>query len=148
MIKVLLSVKYKKLPPSLHFNRANEHILFEKSPFYVNTELTDWKPVDGAPRRAAVSSFGYSGTNAHLVIEEYCDDTVEIQTPNDENKKVLIPLSALNEERLEACVEKWLAYLNASPGVRHPTLRETAYTLQAGRTPMDHRLAFLVEERK
>ena len=71
VIKVLLSLKHKTIPPSLNFEKANEHINFDDSPFYVNTELTDWKTEDSAPLRAAVSSFGFSGTNAHVVLEEY-----------------------------------------------------------------------------
>jgi 3-oxoacyl-(acyl-carrier-protein) synthase len=71
VIKVLLALKHKQIPPSLNFEKANEHINFQDSPFYVNTKLTDWKPADNAPLRAAVSSFGFSGTNAHVVLEEY-----------------------------------------------------------------------------
>ncbi|MCB0214463.1 MAG: hypothetical protein KDJ52_34305, partial [Anaerolineae bacterium] len=70
LIKVLLALKHKQLPPLLHFEQPNEHIDFEDSPFYVNTALKDWH-VKAGPRRAAVNSFGFSGTNAHLVIEEY-----------------------------------------------------------------------------
>src|SRR5262249_14531975 len=69
--KVLLAMKHKKLVPSLHFEQPNEHFDFEASPFYVNTEVQDWKSEAGGPLRAAVSSFGFSGTNAHLVVEEY-----------------------------------------------------------------------------
>lgn len=69
VIKTILSLKHGKLAPSLHYRRANEYINFANSPFYVNTELRDWLPV-GDVRRAAVSSFGFSGTNCHMVIEE------------------------------------------------------------------------------
>src|SRR5436305_3000895 len=69
--KVLLSIRQKKLVPSLHFERPNPHFDFEASPFYVNTTVRDWQSEAGTKRRAAVSSFGYSGTNAHLVLEEY-----------------------------------------------------------------------------
>lgn len=71
VIKVLLAIKNKKLPPSIHFDEANEFIDFENSPFYVNTELQEWKVEKGAKRMAAVSSFGFSGTNCHMLIEEY-----------------------------------------------------------------------------
>ena len=71
VIKVLLALKHKKQPPSLHLKNANEHIRFKDSPFFVNTELRNWEVKEGDIRRAAVSSFGFSGTNAHIVIEEY-----------------------------------------------------------------------------
>ena len=82
--KALLTMKYKKLVPTLHFQQPNEHFDFEASPFYVNTCVQDWKSGTGEPRRAAVSSFGFSGTNAHLVIEEYI--------PGREDKSLLYNL--------------------------------------------------------
>ncbi|MCX5214355.1 SDR family NAD(P)-dependent oxidoreductase [Kitasatospora sp. NBC_00240] len=70
--KALLSMRHGRLVPSLHFETPNEHFDFARSPFRVNTRLEPWEPQDGrAPRRAAVSSFGFSGTNAHVVLEEY-----------------------------------------------------------------------------
>ena len=70
VIKAVLCLKHQKLVPSLHFKQSNPHIEFENTPFYVNTEFKDWEAIAGIPRRAAVSSFGFSGTNAHLVLEE------------------------------------------------------------------------------
>ena len=69
-IKVLLALRNRQLPPSLNFETPNRHIPFAESPFYVNRELCDWASPAGTPRRAAVSSFGLSGTNAHVVVEE------------------------------------------------------------------------------
>ncbi|HEY7419610.1 MAG TPA: polyketide synthase, partial [Ktedonobacteraceae bacterium] len=69
LIKTLLALKYRQIPPSLHFHVANPHIDFAQSPFYVNTQLIDW-PVGPTPRRAGVSSFGIGGTNAHVILEE------------------------------------------------------------------------------
>ena len=77
--KVLLAMKQKQLVPTLHFEQPNEHFDFDASPFYVNTAVQDWKSEVETPLRAAVSSFGFSGTNAHLVIEEYLS---EKDTPN------------------------------------------------------------------
>ncbi len=73
VVKVLLSFKHGQLPPSLHAVRTSPEINFECSPFYINRLLTPWERVSDRPRRAAVSSFGFSGTNAHLVIEERTD---------------------------------------------------------------------------
>ena len=70
LIKTVLALKHKVLPPSLHFERPNPEIDFEHTPFYVNTRTTDWQPPPGVPRRAGVSSFGFGGTNAHVVVEE------------------------------------------------------------------------------
>ncbi|MCB0195285.1 MAG: KR domain-containing protein, partial [Anaerolineae bacterium] len=134
VIKVLLALKYKKLPPSLHFEAPNAHIDFINSPFYVNTELKDWT-VEAGPRRAAVSSFGFSGTNAHLVIEAYqdaegqrregtgkiLDSPISSAALHPNPLAQLIVLSAKNEARLRAYAEKLLVYLEQAP---HSALAE------------------------
>lgn len=73
VIKVLLAMKHRQLPPLVHFEQLNEHISLEESPFYINKDLTEWKTDDNKPLMAAVSSFGFSGTNCHLVIEEFLE---------------------------------------------------------------------------
>ena len=70
LVKVLLCLDRKQIPASLHFHNPNKHIAFEESPFYVNTQLRSWD-VSKWPRRAAINSFGISGTNAHVVLEEF-----------------------------------------------------------------------------
>ncbi|KKY07419.1 beta-ketoacyl synthase N-terminal-like domain-containing protein, partial [Xanthomonas phaseoli] len=70
VIKVLLALRHDAMPASLHFEKGNGHIDFASSPFFVNTTLRPWPPKPDRKRLAAISSFGFSGTNAHLVIEE------------------------------------------------------------------------------
>ncbi|WP_268626489.1 type I polyketide synthase [Paenibacillus alvei] len=74
LIKVLLCMKYKTLVPSLHFNRENEHLNLKESPFFVNTEKRQWNTAGEERRTAALSSFGLSGTNCHMVIQEWCNE--------------------------------------------------------------------------
>src|SRR5690606_31967756 len=69
LIKILLSLKYKQIPPSIHFESGNSNIQFKGSPFYVNTTLKPWDVPSDVKRCAVLSSFGASGTNAHLAIE-------------------------------------------------------------------------------
>ena len=64
VIKVLLQLKHKQLAPTVNFEKLNEHIDLTNSAFYINNELKDWESPDHQPRRAAISSFGFSGTNA------------------------------------------------------------------------------------
>ncbi|AIQ47417.1 hypothetical protein R70723_17105 [Paenibacillus sp. FSL R7-0273] len=71
IIKVLLSLQSRKIPPLLHYRELNEKIRLQGSPFYINTELVEWPVNKKGSRMAAVSSFGFSGTNCHIVIEEY-----------------------------------------------------------------------------
>ncbi|MCP4701907.1 MAG: amino acid adenylation domain-containing protein, partial [Gammaproteobacteria bacterium] len=150
LIKLLLCLKHKKLVPSLNLEVENEHINFKNSPFYVNTEFKDWKTEPGAARRAAISSFGFSGTNAHLVIEEYENPPSFLSSQSSQ----LAVLSAKNEARLQAYAKKIIKYLcdNSQEQVRENTtnqkanlsLADLAYTLQAGREAMTERLAMAV----
>lgn len=141
LIKTLLSMKHKKIPPSLNYSQGNEHIAFETSPFYVNTQLKDWHTEKGIPRRAALSAFGFSGTNAHLVMEE----APAILPLNRFEKKVyLIPLSAKSETALECKIfefEEWLNQQDASP-----LLADISYTLICARNHFAVRYILVVKD--
>ena len=71
ILKAVFALHEKLLPPSLNFNEPNPNVDFAKIPFYVNTELRPWNMAHGIVRRAAVSAFGFGGTNFHTVLEEY-----------------------------------------------------------------------------
>jgi len=70
LVKVLLALEARAIPPTLHCEAPNEQVHFEDTPFYVNDRLKFWDAPAGMPRRAGVSSFGFGGTNAHVVVEE------------------------------------------------------------------------------
>ncbi|HYK05691.1 MAG TPA: polyketide synthase, partial [Thermoanaerobaculia bacterium] len=144
VIKILLALQHRKLPPTINFERLNEHIDLADSPFYVNTRLQEWDLRDAPRRQAAISSFGFSGTNAHLVLGEYpaaveSAPPVPLSTPNG---KIIIPLSARTAEQLRQKARDLLDF------VRRPTLSvdliRMAYTLQVGRDAMDERLGLVV----
>jgi len=133
LIKLLLSLKHRKIPGLLNFKQLNPLIEFAGSAFYVNTETQDWQAVDQQPRKAALSSFGHSGTNAHLVVREWAAEPhVAAQTP------CLMVISAKNAERLHDYAEKLLAFVRQG----ECELADLAYTLQTGREAMEERLAF------
>ena len=69
LIKTVLALKHKEIPPSLHYQKPNPQIDFASTPFFVNRELAQWES-NGHPRRAGVSSFGIGGTNVHMILEE------------------------------------------------------------------------------
>nr|ASA76631.1 polyketide synthase [Pyxidicoccus sp. MCy9557] len=100
VLKVLLSLKHGAIPPSLHFDVPNEHIDFANSPFFVNTRLREWVPTPGAPKRAAVSSFGFSGTNAHVLLEEAPARRAPPRASSEAAPQFL-PLSAKTPESLQ-----------------------------------------------
>jgi acyl transferase domain-containing protein len=109
VFKVLLSMKYQQIPPSINVEEVNPQIDFESSPFFINTELREWKSRDGSPRRAGVSSFGLSGTNCHVILEE---PPLNKKTADKQAKPAyFFPLSAKTKAALEQKVVdmvKWL----------------------------------------
>ena len=124
-IKTVQALKHKQIPPSLHFEQSNPEIDFNNSPFFVNTELTEWQR-NGTPRRAGVSSFGVGGTNAHLILEEPPEKMPSV-TSRDQH---LILLSAKNRSALLSMEENLATYLKFHPEIE---LADVAYTLQVGR---------------
>lgn len=133
LIKTVLAMIHEEIPPSLHYTASNPEIDFANSPFFVNTQLTAW-PAGDVPRRAAVSSFGLGGTNAHVILQEAPQNvaTASSVTPQ------LLPLSARTPAALDALTDALLAYLRAHPDL---DLASVAYTLQVGRKPFERRRA-------
>lgn len=131
LIKVVMALKHRQIPPSLHYEKPNTEIDFPGSPFFVNTKLTEWAATD-LPRRAGVSSFGIGGTNAHVILQE-APELPRAATPRSAE---LLVLSARSAEALEAATQRLAAHLKAHP---HEVLQDVAYTLQVGREPFGHR---------
>ncbi|WP_118135835.1 beta-ketoacyl synthase N-terminal-like domain-containing protein [Oceanicella sp. SM1341] len=131
LIKTVLALRHRRLPPSLHFEAPNPQIDFAASPFFVNAEARDW-PEGDTPRRAGVSSFGIGGTNAHLVLEEAPARAAAAAPEGPE----LLLVSAREPEALAEGAEA-LAQALEAPGA--PALNEVAHTLRAGRRAFAHR---------
>ncbi len=144
LIKTVLALKHKQIPPSLHFEQPNPEIDFANSPFYVNTTLSDWQ-TNGAPRRAGVSSFGLGGTNVHLILEEA--PPVEKQGSRgagEQGRKYhLLVLSTKTESALETATINLANYLQENPDLN---LADVAYTLQVGRRNFDYRRAVVCQD--
>src|SRR6266566_4814698 len=131
LIKTALALGHKQVPPSLNFERANEEVDLENSPFYVNRELRAWES-HGTPRRAGVSSFGLGGTNAHVVLEE----GPEREPSSASRPWHLLLLSARSEMALQATSSDLVTHLKKHPELN---LSDIAYTLQVGRSAFNHR---------
>ena len=139
LIKTVLALEHRQLPPSLHFVRPNPAIDFAESPFYVNAALADWRS-EGAPRRAGVSSFGVGGTNAHVILEEAPPPAPAAATTRPPRPWQLLVLSARSEPALEAVSDRLAAWLRDPPHDQEaPGLADVAYTLRAGRAVFRHR---------
>ncbi|WP_299608349.1 SDR family NAD(P)-dependent oxidoreductase [uncultured Aquimarina sp.] len=137
VIKVLLSMKYQKIPPSLNFSQPNPLIDFENSPFKIQDKLTFWEPAGANARRASVSSFGFSGTNAYVLLEEYLPKSSYKYASSEQG---IFILSAKNKTGLKKQGSNLLNFLNDNPNT---SFFDIAYTLQSGRESMDERLAII-----
>lgn len=125
LIKTVLALKHRQIPPSLHFTQPNPKIDFANSPFYVNTTLAEWQTKE-IPRHAGVSSFGLGGTNAHAILEE-----APPRTPSGPSRSwQLLTLSAKTTPALENATQQLVTYLQQHPELPLPDI---AYTLQVGR---------------
>lgn len=131
LIKTVLALMHRELPPSLHFEHANPRIDFANSPFYVQTTRSPWRAEKG-PRRAGVSAFAMGGTNAHVVVEE-------APPPNESRGSrpwKLLVLSARTSTALEQASTNLVAHLKQHGDL---DLADVTHTLQIGRKAFPHR---------
>ncbi|WP_437616959.1 SDR family NAD(P)-dependent oxidoreductase [Sorangium sp. So ce834] len=145
LVKVLLCLKHKQLVPSLNFHVLNPHIGLEHSPFFVNTELRAWETAGRRPRLAALSSFGWSGTNAHLVVEEWPDSGVPAAVAEAPAPCLIVVSAASRSALMSRCRD--LAKHCRGDGARL-SLRDVAYTLAVGRAHHAWRVALVVTTRE
>lgn len=132
LIKASLAVRHGIIPPNLLFNKLHPDI----SPFYTNLEVpTGLKALpelpEGTPRRASVNSFGFGGTNAHVIIENYVPPTQEETQADLSCQFTPFNFSAASEKSLRGILGDYLEYLDAHPNV---SLKDLSYTLYARRT--------------
>jgi acyl transferase domain-containing protein/SAM-dependent methyltransferase len=132
LIKAVLALQHREIPPTLHFQRPNPEIDLETGPFRVNAVLEPWE--SAAPRRAGVSSFGIGGTNAHVVLEEAPALAAEKREATDGPELLL--LSARTADALEESTARLGRHLEAHPGL---PLADVAHTLRLGRKAMEVR---------
>jgi acyl transferase domain-containing protein len=136
LIKTVLCLYYKKIPPTLYFNQPNSNINLSDSPFYINDKLLEWDSKE-TPRFAGLSSFGIGGTNAHMVLSEYKQPPSQ---PSILQNKLVI-LSAKTKKALEQNTNEFIVFLNESFSNNNPLtyLHDLAYTLQTGRDDFQYR---------
>ena len=145
VIKVVLAMEHEALPKHLHFKTPSPHIPWERLPVQVVEETTPWARTDGRRRTAGVSSFGFSGTNAHVLLEEAPapKETPTVELP--ERRYHLLPLSARTPEALDVLVARTHAWLEAHPDA---DIADVAHTAAVGRSPLEHRAALVVDSRQ
>lgn len=131
LMKVVLSLQHKTIPPHLNYKNPNPYIPWDKLPIAVPTELIPWES-NGQPRLAGVSSFGMSGTNVHIVLSEAPDCSFS----NHSRPWQLLVISAKTSSALDRATVNLAEYLLQNPDIE---IADVAYTLQVGRQAFKHR---------
>lgn len=142
VIKMVLAMQHEKMPPTLHANTRSPHIDWSSGALKLLTETVRWS-VKSAPRRAGISAFGLSGTNAHLILEEAPAQKNATADPQDDGQFPFL-LSAKNQPALRAQAEKIIGLLNHNPAL---SLSNLAYSLAVSRAHFSHRAALLCDNR-
>lgn len=146
LIKVALSLRYGMIPPSLHFSEPNPYIPFAELPLQVQTTLTPWpRNKNRSSALAGVSSFGFGGTNAHVVLEEAFQTKASssVKEALISNPAQLLPLSARSPAALEALAHAYQDVLGPQESRDLLPLSDICYTASARRNHHDYRLAIV-----
>ncbi len=153
LIKVVLSLQHELLPQSLHFETPSPHIPWDSLPVRVVDKAIPWQ-ASGRPRRAGISSFGFTGTNAHVLIEEarpqsatadeYSTGDIAVASESDAQDEPVdvLPLSARSPQALVALAQRYGEWLNIHPEV---DIADVCFTAGAGRSHFEHRAALVVD---
>ncbi|GIL13953.1 MAG: polyketide synthase [Chloroflexota bacterium] len=143
VIKTVLSLRHQAVPPLLHFKQLNPHISLENTPFAIPTTLTPWE-TNGESRFAGVSSFGWSGTNAHVILEEAPQPAISAQDEGQPERVYLLPLSAHLPEALRAQAGAYRDFLLQSEAA----LSDIVYTAGQRRSHHEYRLVLAARSRE
>lgn len=143
LIKVTLSLKHQQLPPSLHFEEPNPYIPFDTLPLRVQQSLEPWLQ-GSSPAFAGISSFGFAGTNAHVVLEQASQlDGLSQPSSPASHCFYLLPLSAHSPEAVKSLAQAYRKFL-ASKKLDAASLQDICYTASVRRTHHEYRIALMV----
>lgn len=140
ILKVILALKHKEIPPSINFDEVNPFIDFSESPLFVNDRLTGWK--EGcAPRVAGISAFGFSGTNCHIVLSEA--PAIEKETPAVEPEFHVLAISGRDESAVAAALHRYYDYLRNRT---REDIGDICFTANTGRGHYSNRIAIIAAD--
>ncbi|SEP53570.1 type I polyketide synthase [Amycolatopsis saalfeldensis] len=143
VIKMVEAIRRGLMPKTLHVDEPSPRVDWKSCAVSLLTEPVPWRET-GAPRRAAVSSFGMSGTNAHVVLEQAPPWKPATAAPTVERQFCPWVLSAGNDTALNAHAAQLVSFLDGTP---EPTPAEVGYSLAAGRATFDHRAVITARTR-
>ena len=142
VIKVLLSIKNRQIPPMINYEKSNPKIDIDNSPFYITNKLVNWERQDNKPLCCAINAFGATGTNVHLVIKEYIDDTLIQAHEYSDNECAVFFLSAENEEVLHDYAKEYIDAINKKY-LSCVDIFNLSYTTKYAREDMKYRLGIV-----
>ncbi len=142
LMKATLALKHRQIPASLHFKSPNPLIPFQELPLKVQEVTAPW-PATSSLALAGVNSFGFGGSNAHVILEEAPQGVTPLQAelPTDMDRPVLLPLSSHSEEGLISTAERYQEFLKGIHGKEE--IRDVCFTASVRRCHHDYRLAVL-----
>jgi acyl transferase domain-containing protein/D-arabinose 1-dehydrogenase-like Zn-dependent alcohol dehydrogenase/acyl carrier protein len=143
VLKVVMSLEHQELPKHLNFRNPSPHIPWDRIPVRVVDEAVSWERTD-RPRIAGISSFGFTGTNAHVILEEApvpASVSAEATDVADHRKFMVLPLSARTPAALAQTAANHRDWLGDHPEV---SLADVCLTAGAGRAHFEHRAALVV----
>ncbi len=139
-IKAVLILKNKQIPPIKHFNRPNKEISFHNSPVYINNELVSLED-ESEPIRCGVSAFGISGTNCHIVLEEY-KGAEQANAQNVTFEFNVLTISAKSLHAIKKLITSYYEFISSE----HIDIRDMCYTANTGRGHYSFRLAIIFKD--
>jgi acyl transferase domain-containing protein len=142
IIKVILAMQNDIIPPHINLETINPHIKLEAIPAIVPREPLKWtKGANGMPRLVGVSSFGITGTDAHIILQEPPKYTPKKLVVESKDRPLhVITLSSKSETGLEQVLQKYTEFLEANPKLE---LSDVAYSANTGRAHFPYRVAFV-----
>lgn len=145
VIKTVLGLQHRVIPPHLNLRTPNPHVPWDDLPVEIPMTATPWPEIDGR-RIAGVSSFGFSGTNAHVILEGWSETRPPSTASSAESRTpVLLPLSARSNHALGLLAGGIAARLKEQPDL---DVRAVASTLATGRNHWEHRAAIVALDRE
>ena len=145
VIKVVLAMEHGTLPQHLHFKTPSPHIPWDRLPVQVVRETKPWTS-RGKRRTAGVSSFGFSGTNAHVLLEEAPEiEAAAVVDATPPRPFHLLPVSARGPEALQELARRYHGWLDAHP---EGDISDVAWSAATGRAHLEHRAGLIVDSRE
>ena len=155
LIKAALALKQGVIPKHLHFNDPNPCVDWDNTPLQVTSEMTNWPDRNGRPRLAGVNSFGISGTNSHIVVEEYGAGTGRAPADGNVGKRPsrILPLSGKSGDVVKDLARSFVSWLDKPGSTRssdsagsEQMLSDMAWTAGIGRSHFEHRAGVVFQD--